>query len=73
MSRISLPFQVIENVNVRRTTRKPKKGGVQGMFFFGYKGKGGDTFEVRARRNKLIWGDNLVTLCNVHHDDIYRH
>ena len=61
VSRVSLPFQVIETVNESRATREVKKGGVQGGLFDVYEGKEGETFEA-GWRNKLIWGDNLVVM-----------
>ena len=53
VSRVSLPFQVIEAVNESHTTREPKKGGVEGMLFDVYEGKAGETFEVRAGATSL--------------------
>src|SRR6059036_3191400 len=61
VSRVSLPFQVIETVNESRATREAKKGGAQGTLFYVYEGKEGDTFEA-GWRNKLIWGDNLLVM-----------
>ncbi len=61
VSRVSLPFQVIETINESRATRESAKGGTQGTLFDVYEGKEGDTFEA-GWRNKLIWGDNLLVM-----------
>jgi adenine specific DNA methylase Mod len=58
--RVSLPFQVIETVNVSRATREAQKATSLGLFDV-YEGKEGDTFEA-GWRNKLIWGDNLLVM-----------
>jgi adenine-specific DNA-methyltransferase len=58
--RVSLPFQVIETVNVSRATREAQKSTSLGLFD-AYEGKEGDTFEA-GWRNKLIWGDNLLVM-----------
>jgi adenine-specific DNA-methyltransferase len=58
--RVSLPFQVIETVNVSRATREAQKTTSLGLFDV-YEGKEGDTFEA-GWRNKLIWGDNLLVM-----------
>ena len=58
--RVSLPFQVIETVNVSRATREAQKATSLGLFDV-YDGKEGDTFEA-GWRNKLIWGDNLLVM-----------
>ena len=58
--RVSLPFQVIETVNVSRATREAQKATSLGLFDV-YDGKEGDTFEA-GWRNKLIWGDNLLAM-----------
>jgi len=57
VSRVSLPFQVIETVNESRATREAKKAGTQTTLFDVWEGKEGDTFED-GWKNKLIWGDN---------------
>jgi adenine-specific DNA-methyltransferase len=61
VSRVSLPFQVIETVNESRATREAKKGGTQTTLFDAWEGKEGDTFE-EGWKNKLIWGDNLLVM-----------
>lgn len=58
--RVSLPFQVIETVNVSRATRESQKATSLGLFD-AYEGKEGETFED-GWRNKLIWGDNLLVM-----------
>lgn len=58
--RVSLPFQVIETVNVSRATREAQKEKSLGLFDV-YEGKEGDTYEA-GWRNKLIWGDNLLVM-----------
>ena len=60
VSRVSLPFQVIETVNESRATREAKKGQTMSLFD-SYEGNEGDTFEA-GWRNKLIWGDNLPVM-----------
>ncbi len=58
--RVSLPFQVIESVNLSRATREANK--VRSMSLFDvYEGKEGNTFE-EGWKNKLIWGDNLLVM-----------
>jgi adenine-specific DNA-methyltransferase len=59
VSRVSLPFQIIETVHESRATREAKKG--QMSLFDTYEGKEGDTFEA-GWRNKLIWGENLLVM-----------
>ena len=61
VTRVNLPFQVIETVNESRTTREAKKLGVQRSLFDIYEGTEGDTFK-EGWRNKLIWGDNLLVM-----------
>jgi hypothetical protein len=60
VSRVNLPFQVIETINESRATRYVQniKGG---MLFDIYQGKEGDTFN-EGWKNKLIWGDNLLVM-----------
>jgi hypothetical protein len=58
VSRVSLPFQIIETVHESRATREAKKGQTMSLFDT-YEGREGDTFEA-GWRNKLIWGDNLL-------------
>lgn len=60
VSRVSLPFQVIETVNESRATREANKGQTLSLFET-YDGNEGDTFEA-GWRNKLIWGDNLLVM-----------
>jgi adenine-specific DNA-methyltransferase len=60
VTRVSLPFQVIERVNESRATREAKKGQTLSLFDV-WEGKEGDTFE-EGWRNKLIWGDNLLVM-----------
>ncbi|MCC7013390.1 MAG: site-specific DNA-methyltransferase [Planctomycetes bacterium] len=60
VSRVRLPFQVIETVNASRATREVAKS--KGATLFDtYQGKEGDTFE-KGWKNKLIWGDNLLVM-----------
>lgn len=61
VSRVSLPFQVIERVNESRATREARKEGIQRTLFDIWEGKEGETFE-EGWRNKLIWGDNLLVM-----------
>ena len=60
VTRVNLPFQVIERVNESRATREAKKTSTPSLFDF-YAGQEGDTFED-GWRNKLIWGDNLLVM-----------
>jgi DNA modification methylase len=60
VSKVNLPFQVIETVNESRATREAQKITSLGLFDV-YEGKEGDTFEA-GWRNKLIWGDNLLVM-----------
>lgn len=60
VSRVSLPFQVIETVNESRATREAQKTTSLGLFDV-YEGTEGDTFEA-GWKNKLIWGDNLLVM-----------
>ena len=60
VSRVSLPFQVIETVNESRATREATKGQTMSLFDT-YEGNEGDTFDA-GWRNKLIWGDNLLVM-----------
>jgi adenine-specific DNA-methyltransferase len=57
VSRVSLPFQVIETVNESLATREAKKGGAQTTLFDVWEGNEGDTFED-GWKNKLVWRDN---------------
>ncbi|WDT93023.1 hypothetical protein JDY09_06420 [Thermoleophilum album] len=59
--RVNLPFQVIERVNESRATHEARKNGIQQILFDVREGKEGDSFE-EGRRNKLIWGDNLLVM-----------
>ena len=59
--RVTLPFQVIETVNLSRATREAKKEGIQESLFDVYEGDEGETFED-GWKNKLIWGDNLLVM-----------
>src|SRR5438067_5518352 len=61
VTRVHLPFQVIETVNESRATREVEKNRLQGGLFDIYQGKEGDTFEA-GWKNKLIWGDNLLVM-----------
>ena len=61
VSRVNLPFQVIETVNESHASREAKKQPQQGTLFEVYEGNEGDTFE-EGWRNKLIWGDNLLVM-----------
>lgn len=60
VSRVNLPFQVIETINESRATREAHKTTSLGLFDI-YEGKEGETFEA-GWRNKLIWGDNLLVM-----------
>jgi len=46
VSRVSLPFQVIETVNESLATREAKKGGIQGTLFDICESKEGYTVET---------------------------
>src|SRR6266849_658009 len=59
--RVSLPFQVIETVNVSRASREAAAGPEQRTLFDYWEPKEGVTFE-QGWRNKLIWGDNLLVM-----------
>ena len=59
--RVRQPFQVIETVNVSRSTSEALKGGLQQGLFDIYEGNEGDCFE-EGWKNKLIWGDNLLVM-----------
>lgn len=61
VTRVSLPFQVIDTVNESRATREAQKKPKQASLFEVYEGKEGDTFE-EGWKNKLIWGDNLLVM-----------
>jgi adenine-specific DNA-methyltransferase len=61
VTRVNLPFQVIEAVNESRATREANKLPQQSGLFDIYQGTEGDTFEA-GWRNKLIWGDNLLVM-----------
>jgi len=58
--RVNLPFQVIETVNESRATREVKNA-PQAALFDIYRGTEGETVE-EGWKNKLIWGDNLLTM-----------
>ena len=60
VSRVSLPFQIIETVNETRATREAAKSRSLSLFDV-YEGTEGDTFED-GWRNKLVWGDNLLVM-----------
>src|SRR5512137_740833 len=60
VTRVNLPFQVIETINESRATRDIQKVTTLSLFDV-YDGKEGDTFEA-GWRNKLIWGDNLLVM-----------
>lgn len=60
VSRVSLPFQVIETINESRATRESKKDR-QPTLFDVWEADEGDTFE-KGWKNKLIWGDNLLVM-----------
>jgi len=60
VTRVNLPFQVIETVNESRATREAQKATSIGLFDT-YEGKEGDSFEA-GWRNKLIWGENMLVL-----------
>jgi adenine-specific DNA-methyltransferase len=63
VSRVNLPFQVIETVNENRASREAAK--VQSMLLFDvYRGEEGDTFET-GWENKLVWGDNLLVMVSL--------
>jgi adenine-specific DNA-methyltransferase len=57
----SLPFQVIETVNVSRASREAAGRPEQRTLFDYWDPKEGSTFE-EGWRNKLIWGDNLLVM-----------
>src|SRR5713226_9618707 len=59
--RRSLPFQVIETVNVSRASRQAASRPEQRTLFEYWDPKEGTTFE-EGWRNKLIWGDNLLVM-----------
>jgi adenine-specific DNA-methyltransferase len=59
--RRSLPFQVIETVNVSRASREAASRPEQRTLFDYWDPKEGTTFE-EGWRNKLIWGDNLLVM-----------
>ena len=61
VSRVSLPFQVIETVNESRATREVQTRTKGLPLFDVYEGNEGDTFED-GWKNKLIWGDNLLVM-----------
>jgi len=59
--RVSLPFQVIETVNVSRASREAAAKPEQRTLFDYWDTKEGVTF-AEGWRNKLIWGDNLLVM-----------
>lgn len=59
--RVSLPFQVIETVNVSRASREAAARPEQRTLFDYWDPKEGVTHE-KGWRNKLIWGDNLLVM-----------
>lgn len=64
VTRVNLPFQVVERVGESRATQEARKTGVQASLFDVYDGKEGDTYEA-GWKNKLIWGDNLLVMSSL--------
>jgi adenine specific DNA methylase Mod len=59
--RANLPFQVVETVNESRATREEKKAPRTLSLFDVYVGQH-NTESEHSRRNRLIWGDNLLVM-----------
>jgi DNA modification methylase len=66
VSRVNLPFQIIETINESRAMRESTKTPHNLSLFDIYEGKEGETFE-EGWSNKLIWGDNLLVMGSLLH------
>ena len=61
VTRVNLPFQIIETVNESRATQAGEKSLIIPQLYKYYHLKEGNTF-AEGWKNKLIWGDNLLVM-----------
>lgn len=69
ITRVNLPFQIIEQVNVTRATREQREEALAGhigtLFDYWHADESHQADTSNGWRNKLIWGDNLYVMSSL--------